>query len=135
VRRGQVAHYAVAERPSQATLETAHNALYVPDVPNMRAHSGPARWGPMAIAAEPIAPEPIATERFPARREPTISPSGELGSGCVRPRGRPLKLLSPRAERSPRGQRASRTGSRASTVSAARNLLFQSLDEVPKLSF
>ncbi len=40
-----------------------------PDVPNMRAHSGPARWGPMAIAAEPIAAEPIATERFPARRE------------------------------------------------------------------
>ncbi len=56
-----------------------------PDVPNMRAHSGPARWGPMAIAAETIAAEPIATERFPARREPTISPSGELGSGCALP--------------------------------------------------
>ena len=59
-----------------------------PDVPNMRAHSGPARWGPTAIAAEPIAAEPIATERFPHGENPPSLRAERLAQVVHYPRGR-----------------------------------------------
>ena len=71
------------EVPARATRKQ-----HRPDVPNMRAHSGPARWGPTAIAAEPIAAEPIATERFPHGENPTSLRAERLAQVVHYPRGR-----------------------------------------------